>query len=117
MFKNKWTYLAWISAWVFGGNLIFWSDKPLFSWNIPLCVILIAITWPIGWYFQNKAQKRIAELREIQKELDAIQADIRKTQISAETWAKIEDFLKHPETGVRRDIPKRRRPNDHNPEF
>lgn len=119
MFKNKWTYLAWVSAWVFAGNLasrgIFWPEKALLSWNIPICVALILIIWPIGWYLQVKLRKRIEHWQQMRDELESIKAGVINTRISDETWTRIDEFLKHPEIGVKRERPVRK-PSDHNQE-
>lgn len=115
MYKSKWTCLAWVAAWTFGSNLItrplMNPDKPLFSWNIPACVLLVLIMWPVCWHLNKLTVRKIDELDRKEAEIKQAIEDLRESsrrRSEAETMRLIDEFLKHPETGVRRDQPKRR---------
>lgn len=112
MYRNKWTCLAWNAVAIFAGNLLtrpfIVPDKPLFSWNIPICVVLILIMWPITWYLNELGRKRIEKLERSHAEVNQVIEDLMastRRRNEAEAMRLVDEFLKHPETGVRRGHP------------
>ena len=80
MYRNRWTYATSQALITLAINLIvravWWSDKPLLSWNVPLNLALGfalgLLLFPVFQYFDRKRQ---AEL----KALEAQHAEIMKS--------------------------------------
>jgi hypothetical protein len=101
--NTRWKYALSMAAWTLVANLIlrviFWSDQPLFSWNVPLSLVVGFLTGLALWPIQRSYLKTREEFR-------------KALERQAETRKLIDDLLANPESGVTRERPKRR--SDHN---
>lgn len=109
-----WKHALYMAGLTLASNLIlrviFWSDKPLLSWNVP---ISLAIGFLVGWLLWPVQRRFLAqrqEWQELEDDLERAMADWEelKNHKYGQTMGRIDDFLKHPETGVHRDRPARR---------
>lgn len=97
---------------------IWWSDEPLLSWNVPLAVAVGFLMGCAFWPLQRRYLENVARLQGLRDELSTLELEIEQMRLraqqrnEAQAMKLIADFLKHPETGVRMERPKRR--SDHN---
>ena len=107
MYRNRWTYAFCNALFTLALNLatraIWWPEKELLSWNVPLSLLLGYLVghavWPLYAWMQRKHTERMAALE----------------ARHAEIMSLVDEFLANPESGVRRERPARKS-NDHNPE-
>lgn len=93
---------------------IWWSDEPLLSWNVPLSLAIGFLVGCAFWPLQCRYLEGMARLQNLRDELSTFELEIEQMRLralqrnEAQAMKLIDDFLKHPETGVRMERPKRR---------
>jgi hypothetical protein len=101
--NTRWKYALSMAAWTLVANLIlrvvFWSDEPLLSWNVPLSLAIGFLAGLALWPLQCSYLKTREEFR-------------KALERQKETLKLIDEFLADPNNGVTRERPKRR--SDHN---
>lgn len=105
-----WKYALGMAAWTVVANLIlraiFWSDEALFSWNVPLSMLVGFLVGLMLWPMQHATLRRMDALKALSIETEKIIAEIddmiasNKARNEAEALRLIEDLLSHPETGI-----------------
>lgn len=86
---------------------IWWSEKPLLSWNVPLSLVLGYLTGFAVWHAMNASNRRYAaRLNALRNRHEEMNDLINQAWVATsdrqynEAMAKVEAFLNHPETGV-----------------
>lgn len=92
MYRNRWTYAYCNALVTLGFNLItraiWWSDEPLFSWNVPISLLIGYLVghamWPVWQRIDRRHKAKMAALNAKHREI----------------LANIDEFLANPSTGI-----------------